>query len=831
MPPVIDRLCASPSALRLLRCGANAAYVPTACAATTATAGCTAAATTCRQYATYGTGLPKKKRRKLLERAKKIADRDQIRRLLEKEPRAVEAEPLGYPQGTGDDAAWAKVLAQVQRLKGAKGVKALWNTCRQRGYRLPTENTPDADYLWSTFSRYPDLVGPVIDHAAELLKQTNVAYSRLHYVVMGYWLPRKPKEALEYHHRMLLALNLQQLPLRDLARSVQSAFTPDAYKALLEIYRSSNERDLYDTVVPALIQKGSMTMARQWHSVCTLRGDLPSEAVACHPVVQILMATASAMADPKPHACTTKGTKQPQLDHGRYNQKLIRRLRGRDAAPVRFEDAFCARIFATRTFQPEAIIQGLTMVGVNEIGPQAVLAMATRTQPLEELPDRFAQLKAAGIALQGCVFSLALEKFSKEHKWHLVRSILDSDQHPDAFGDANVQRQLLEYYLDQKDYVQAQRTLAILTLFHNDSSAESWNLLFQLYLERSALHQVMELLQDMRMYGIMLTLESVTAVKNLLRVRQRGRRPVAGVGSHFDDVRFVTRVYLFILESGMGLISPLTWREIIRRFGMLGRFRELRRLLFRLLCWYAPRNRTQFASLPKSPFLDTALAKLRAAHPERNHYFHFPATVTQQENANHPIRQLFPPPLQQALIAWGFRVGILPNAHWEQCMLNPPLRKHKYRESLIHGKVLRRLDWSVGLRTVVQLRDMGVHIHYHTVLKALQAQFLNLFGPGQSNKVENRIMERINQKPYREYVREVNALWGKPLLVEPEMMGTRLGLQWHPRARRMTKRPAFIRLERIQDASRHSERGVEAGASMNKESAGDPCNPLPTHSE
>lgn len=275
-----------------------------------------------------------------------------------------------------------------------------------------------------------------------------------------------------------------------------------------------------------------------------------------------------------------------------------------------------------------------------------------------------------------------------------------------------------------------------------------------------------------------------------------------------------------ILESGMGLIPPVAWREIIRRFGMLGRFRELRRLLLRLLCWYAPRNSTQFAGLPKSPFLDTALTRLRAAYPERSHYFHFPATVSQQEDPQHPLRKLFPPSLLQGLIAWGFRAGLLPNAHWEQSMLNSPLAKQHYRKKLIRDKILVRLHWSVGLRAVVQLRDLGVHVHYYTVLKALQAQFLVLFGYGQSNKIENRIMERINQRRYSEYVREVNAIWGKPLLVEPEKVGTRLGAVWHPRLDRIVKRPSFITLAGLRDRNRRRE-GSEVAEDSRDTETGD----------
>ena len=326
---------------------------------------------------------------------------------------------------------------------------------------------------------------------------------------------------------MLLKLRLLKLPLRSLARRASSSFKLPAYEALMEIYRNSNERDLYDEIVLPLVEKGKLNMARRWHTLCTFRDDRPSELVALHPVIQIFSVEAS----------TISRSKQGV---GKYNQELTRRLLGRDTAPVRFEDSFCARMFATRTFTPASIIQGLVMVGVNEIGPQAVRAMASRTRPIEELPMRFEDLKTAGIALQGSVFSLALEKFALEQKWHLVRSMLESDQHPDVFGDADLQRKLLEYYLDQEDFGQAQRTLAILTLFHKDFSGESWNLLLQVYIQQSGPQHVVGVLRDMQAHSVMLSTESVTAIKSLLRRRQRGRKPGLSTRGRFDDLRFVT---------------------------------------------------------------------------------------------------------------------------------------------------------------------------------------------------------------------------------------------------------------------------------------------------
>lgn len=842
MPPALDRLLASPSALRLLRSIVTAPESP-ACHATIQ---CCAARSIAAKRRTYAKdhGAPKKSKwkrwseQKAVIREKEHALRRLVRHVPAKDaakrarPEAgldcLDDEPGDEENGTlcgedlveNEDEIWAKRLARHERLDGLQGIWTVWHMRRGAGYHLPTENSAHAQYLWRTFARHPKLVHFVIDHAVELQHEKGETYPRLYNVIMEHWLVRKPTEALEYHHQMLSKLRLRTLPLRELAQDARK-YGHTAQEALLDIYRNSNERDVYDEIVPRLINAGNIRMARRWHNLCFFRGDLPSPSFAAMPVIEIFTAEAAALANPNMRFDKTQ-RKNPSL-----NKDLMRRLLGRDTAPVRFEDSFTARMFATRTVQIESIIKGLTMVGVNEVGPLAVSAMARRTQPITDLPRRFQELRAAGIALQGSVFSLALEKFAAEHKWDLVQSILDSDQHPDVYSDADTQRSLLTYYLDQRDLKQAQRTLAILSMFHNDASRESWNLLLQLRIRASSPQDIFNTMLEMRSVGTTLSSTTMAAVRTLLAPRQRGHRPSLRRG--FDDLRFVTRFYITVLEAGMARIPPEAWHEIIRRFGMQSRFRELKRLLLWLLSWYAPQHSTEFRSLPRSTHFDSATTALRARYPINNHYYNFSASTTQSASKSHPIRLLFPPSLQQGILAWGFRASLLRAAPLEQTLLSSIAAKQHHRPSLLRKSILTRLHWSVGLRLLVQLRALGVQIHPHTVTKALQAQFINLFGYGHSRLKANRRMERENKVSYAEYVREVNRIWGAKLFTEPQELGTGRfdALRWHPRFRRRVDRVKEVSLRRAMGAdwaggsalAKEGSSGVEKLDESNKAAA------------
>ncbi|KAF2867438.1 hypothetical protein BDV95DRAFT_582160 [Massariosphaeria phaeospora] len=808
MPPALDRLLARPSSLRLLRALVDAPALP---------APCCLAAHCCRSKAprrTYSADsrLPAlHSQSRTPERPRSPTQPARIKKHVSGPPRAADDSRrdntlkrvgIGHIADLHDDAVWAQLVQYLERVQGPVGVRNIWFA--RHGYNLPTNDTPEAETLWGTFLKHPELVLKVIDHAAHLRAESGQVYPRLYELCMEHWLPRHTDRAVEYHHRLVVKLQLRRLPLKHLSRMARSRFTAKSFETFMEIYRTSNERDIYDFIVPALCDQGKFALARRWHNLCVFRNDMPSPSVASQPIVQLFFTESSTMSNPEIWASGERILRQNVMTESnspiskpRYNEELTRRLLGRDTAPVRFEDSFCARMFATKAIPADSIIKGLAMVGVNEIGPQALLAMAVKANSIGDLPQRFEELKAAGITLQGCVFSLALEKFTMEGNWRLVRCMLESDQHPDVFDDPKVQEKLLDYYLEQGRTDESHRTLAVLTLFHNDSAAESWNLLLQAHIRHLDPSGLVQVLQDMRRQSIMVNMEAMVMIKTILRPRHRGRKPTES-GGKFDDVRFVARVYTLILEGGIGMVPPIAWREILRRYGMLGRYRELRRLIFWLLCWYAPRSHNTFTNLPKSTFVDAATQKLRAAYPERSHYFHWPAAVT-QENPGHPLRRLFRNSFQQGLIIWGFKAGLLPNAALEQSMVSSSAATNRKRRSLLKKGILKRLNWHVGLQTLVELRDLGIHVHRHTVIKTLQMQLVVLFGRGRSRKKENRVMEDVNPIPYGEYVREVNRIWGTPLFAEPQLWGkSRLhGWMWHPRLERRVRRRTSVRIGEV----------------------------------
>jgi hypothetical protein len=806
MPTALDRLLHSPSALRVLRA---IVHVPELSATCIPAVNCIPTNAPHRSFSATPS-RPKLKFRYV--GAPKFANVPKADRKWLQVARWLKIDEVDEPEKVS---LWVEALLYGERLHGLDGIREVYQAMVRRGYKLPTDDTPEAGILWGTLLKHPQLVLPIIDHAAQIWKDSGTLYPHLYEKCIAHWLPRDPDLAQDCHHQLVVQLRLRKLPLRELARLARSYLTSRSLEAFMKIYQTSNERNIYDTIVLALCDERKVAEARRWHMMCFQRKDFPSKSNKSHPMVQLFTAELNMFPSRMTGDLITQdqGTmpkhifpKQAtgQQPKSKYNEELLRRLQGRETAPLRFDDPFCARLFYTNAFSPASIINGLVMVGVNEIGPQALRAMALRTKRLDDLKDRFRELKEAGIALKGCVYSLALEKFVSEENELLVLSILDSDQHPDVFEDMETQKKLLDFYLQQSDWAQAHRTLAILSIFHNDSSTEAWNILLQARIRMFNTREIALVLEGMRASGVVVSVESHEAIRRILRGRVRGRAPAWSTHGRFDDLRFVARIYTFILEGGIGSVYPFAWSEIFRRYGLLGRFRELKRLLFWALCWYAPRRDPAFSQLPKSSHLDVASNVPIKDHSNPSDIL---SGFMSQRNPSHPIRQLFPPSFIQGIIIWGFRAGLLPTAPLEQCLLSEiPAKKH-YRHRFVATGVLQRLHWSVGLQTVVQLRDLGVHVHRHAVIKALQMQFIVLFGRGRSAKRPNRVMESVNRIPYDEYVSEVNRIWGEPLFRESKLWGKDKLRErmWHPWLRRMAKRPGAVRLNKRADVGLETE--------------------------
>lgn len=670
---------------------------------------------------------------------------------------------------------WVELLQFRERVYRSRGVVDIWRGMRTRGIDLPTSGI-EADILWGTFIKNRGIVEDVVTYAVDLYQRTRNLYGTLYERILAHWLVRDVNLAYKYHLMLAEQLPPQSESLRRLA--LIATHSPASLAVFQRIYLASDERNIYDCLVPRLCDQGKHRDALDWHSLLIRRSDWPSSAVASLPIVEqfCLRDQIYASSQGSKHIkrrSSNECSKIPEVEQqepskrsNKFSRQMMNELLGEAhfIKPKEFDDAFCARLFATKAFQPGVVTKGLGMFGVETIGPLALREMCLRN-PLDQITQRLKELKEAGISVGKSIFSNAIEKFTKENRLEIVHDLLESDQHPDVFEDTELQKELLAYFISKEDWKQVHRTLAILTIYHHDPVTESWNLLLRTHAENSRYAHVSRVIEDMRMNSIYIAPESLRSLhSNVLRLRRSSKRPVNHNKYKTDDLRFLTKTWLGILESG-GRIPPWRWAEILRRYGTTGRLRELRRLVLWLLAWYSPRTaaltQSRFsAKLPPLPTVTTSDAS-------SSWTFHQCTNRVPGSHPQHPLRKIFPPSFQSALIEWGFKAAFAPWAPHEKSIL-APVRSSMHRQQQSHlGSSMDRVHWTYGLQLLAHLRDSGVLVQTGTVRKAVCHRLTILYGTGTSKKIENRIARERNPYSFEDMMGEAEKAWGKRLFHWP----------------------------------------------------------------
>ncbi|TKA78748.1 hypothetical protein B0A49_04699 [Cryomyces minteri] len=660
---------------------------------------------------------------------------------------------------------WHHLLEFRKRLDGTEGIRDIWSGMKRRNVDLPISGT-HANYMWETFLtagfEQTDLLESVYKYAVDLRHRKDDVYEPLYESIVGHMLRTKSPHTYGWHRRMLDQYPPREGYVKRLAKgAAHSKNSPGVFK---RIYLESDERDVYDTLIISLCDRGAFHEARQWHKYLIKHDDPPSAAMAPKLTMKHI-ALGYHRQPPVPrhdNAPTINTTARLELRNKRFSREMMSGVVGEShgVAPKELDDAFCARLFATKALSIDFVIRGLGMFGVESIGPMAMRELAGRAQTSALIFSKITALEEAGISIGQSVFSRAVKRAAQGGRTEVLHYLLHSDQHPDVFEDRTLQEELLHKSIAIKDWQQVHRTLVVLTVFHSDPDKEAWNLLLQSHIQQPDWETLVQVLEDMRMHGINANRKSLSALHaHCLRLRQPGKRPQS-VAVHQDDLRLVTNVFLAHLQAGREL-HPLRWREVLRRFGMSGRFEELERLSLWLAAWYSPstalerRLRAVTAyGVPPNP-RDTASYRLKS----------LPSS-----HSDHPLRQIFDPSFQRAVVAWGFKTSVPSSAFSKS--LKPPQRVFDSQDQAPTASE----PWARGLALLAKLKHFGVLVQTSTVRKVVKQRLLMLYGPVRSSFRDNVNARAANPYTLEQMVRHAEALWSGTLFqLDPALLAPGTG--------------------------------------------------------
>ncbi|KAI9781678.1 MAG: hypothetical protein M1835_004252 [Candelina submexicana] len=668
---------------------------------------------------------------------------------------------------------WVEILEFRSRLCGNEGIANIWKGILARDIALPVEGR-EADTLWRTFLGWgftdTRALSEIWDYARILQQSSGRRWSALYETIIGHLLEVTPRRAYEWHNRLRKDHPPRPGRLRALLDS--ACTSKGALNVFYFIYLESEERDMYTGIIPLLCERRLFDSAYKWHNLLIRKGDLPPNSKTVEPLMHHLELYGSPdRLRELTHRMVDAGvsyagsTAKIFGDSSLISRDIMNRIVGEvhGIEPKTLSDSFCARLFATRAFSVDTVLNGIKMLGVEAIGSLAMQAIALKNPTPLALLNQIGNIKKLGVSIGKSVFTQSLRKAAIENKTQVFLDILYGDQHPDVLEDWKFQEATLAWALEHRQWREVDKTLLILTISSEDSSG-TWNLILRAHLKNHNLGMVTQTLEDMRMQNIEVSMVSIRYIcQQLLRTRRPGKRPV-NFAIPQNDLSLVVSILMSVLRSWTDL-PPVTWTEVLKRLGMTGRLQEFEKLALWLADWYTP------SSLDRScrslaPFRAAAQINQRSGHPSKS-AFSTEAEVMPSRlpaaHPRHPLRILFPKEMQSAIIAWSIRKAFTEGKSPNHSVGNVDLR-HDKGTSDSNIASTGQPQWARGLHLLKALKSRGVLVHTNHVRKTMKLRLRILYGRGQkSNRVANRIARERNPFKLEEMVKTSDQSWGNRL--------------------------------------------------------------------
>lgn len=668
-------------------------------------------------------------------------------------PRLVD-EPLNT-KGYG---LWLELIIFRNRHHGAEGTMVIYKEMFRRGLRLPTQGIV-ANQLWDLLIRagfYDSrFLEEIVSYAVRLERFTRRAWPGLYCGIMSIALKKDPDSAYDWHLKLRDAFPPS---LGDYQKLFKLSFHWGSSAHLRRLYRDIPLLGMYRTVIWPLCKSQMYDEALRWHDLFFDAKDFPARFSDIRPLLDHL----AYIRDGHRLENIVKALTEAKIGVSSVAENFVRR----DAAisreimnrklgeihgvgPKHLSDGFCARLFATRLFSIDTIISGLRMVAVEEIGPLSLREIAVRDDcDPGAICDRTDRLKDAGISLDNSTFCHLVRTLAVENKRGILKSIVDSDLHPDTFADYDLQERLLAQYYEGNDQAKIERTLAVFTTGLPVKSLQMvrTNLILRCQVTLGRRERVLATLEHMKYMGIRVSARS----SRHLRVCWLSRRQVGRGADRTQELGILIKASRMTMESG-GFVPIIAWREIMRRLGMAGRLIEFENLALWLVDWYL--RPAAKAAVPKRVLLSGHSGQALIKGP-------MSPDDSPNRNPSRILNTLFTTAARHAIVAWGFQ-------HFMTSRRNIRRSKTSTVEDLPRLQWKPQFQWTWGLHLLHKLRERGLHIRKSQVARICRHRLNTLFGIGISKRKINRRArsEQSALDSYAEsvYIRKMEAIWGQDL--------------------------------------------------------------------
>lgn len=653
---------------------------------------------------------------------------------------------IDNPIHSKDIRLWACLLDYRQRIHGHDSTRMFWRAVQSGSFDLPTTG-PLSRRLWLTFLdlgfENDEVLQEILLYTDRLLATTGERWPALYTtIIQNMLLSGRGEEAKQLHHRLIDTHPPIAHYFVKMCREVSFKQEGDA-ESLIYIFKENDIRGVYSQVVLTLCKREEFMLAYKWHFVLVEKGDLPNSATDVEPLVRFLAVYYTQKAFNITRSLEKAGVSfasslvSARIENTKISREMMNLIHGDVLQiPVKeYNDSLGARWFATRWISLDIAMNGISALGIQQIGPLSLQAIALREPDVESVTRRINQLQDLSISIGNSTFSRALEKFARSGNQEFLDGLIRSDQHPNELEDRELQERLLVSYARMQDWSQYRRTLAIRLIGAKCPGVETENIILRGHVHIGDTSAVLASLRKMQVSGIPVMPTTISRIiSGFMRHRQLGKRPMTPrVKGEKDDLSLIISILRGIIESG-SFVPASYWREIIKRLGMLdGRFSELKDLCLFLASWYGPTNRGEH--------LDPVMR-------QKLHRYQVPKGVP-TNHPLHPLRIVLGPWVQGTIVEWGFIQALKPR------------RSLSSRSGIIHNEdsILPRI--TAGIELLKRLHEYGVHIDMHKVRAAIINRLIVYYGPGMSNRVYNRVDRARNPFTLRQMVNQISDALGQ----------------------------------------------------------------------
>ncbi|KAI0534812.1 hypothetical protein GGR58DRAFT_41016 [Xylaria digitata] len=654
----------------------------------------------------------------------------------------------------GDLALWSCLLDYQMRINGPAGVihvwKALWG--RKALYDV---DSPLARTFWrvvlegALMSNDPSILEGIWVYSEWMYDLHQVKWPQLYVTIIRHLLrTHQHQRVLQWH--LLLTPNFY--PGLDEFTNIIKEFATDKelYRldTLPSLYKTSPEKSLYMPLLPFLFDLGESQLARKWRRVFIRHGEIPLASAPIRPLLRFLQGYHPNDTLTHEERAALKFTPEPvkddQLD---LSREFMNRVYGRTFGITvkNYNDRLGAKWFASSWVSIDVAISTISALGIETIGPLSLQSIALRTENSEDLLNRISQLRDHGISVLESSYLDVILYLARQNDDELIHDLLQSDLHPDVFGDISLQTQLIDSATEISDWRTLRLLLVTRLVVFERSARHVANNVLRLRFEKRSQDGVLQILEDMKSRNIPLNCEEANHIYESLIEDYKNAQRNLSLGP--------TTFYISVFRQlkSMGVPVPLShWKLIMLSMARRGRLEDLEKLSVELVDMFlsSPSLRPGFVPIHVEDLPEAMRGPLAGVENLLGVYI--PQDLPSSHD-HHPLRQLFDSKALTTMIESAF---VAHPGQGFQAQHGAQPRQRPSQTSQITN-ILRML------RTLI---NRGMWLRFRKVQFVVTNCLVNIYGPTIPANTPHRLMRTSNTLPLSEMKTLIDEAWGGRLL-------------------------------------------------------------------